>query len=345
MNLHPLQKVFLSLGIMVLAVVVMQYGAFLLIPICYAIILGIVLNPLILFLQERLRYHAIAFSISMIGLILLILTPIGIVTSQLQNLFSELEIEAINIDNVTSSIQQTLVETRLSSLVDLDLLKDQMDKILGFIGNFVKSIISGSGIMLINFALAVVFCYFFSAYYRDTKSIIFAELQTKERKKWRNIAEQAPDIIRSYLAGMLIVMAILAVLYTISLYLIGLKHAMVWGLIMGLLAIIPYAGTFIGLMLPLTYSFISSNDYRQPLAIFISYIIIQQIEGNFITPKIVGDKLNVNPFIIIVMILFFGKIWGVDGVIISLPLIGVIKAILQEYQGGQILAELISSKD
>ena len=143
---------------------------------------------------------------------------------------------------------------------------------------------------------------------------------------------------------MLIVMVILAILNGLSLYLIGVKYAFTWGVIIGALAIIPYAGTFIGLLLPLTYSFISSTDYRQPLAIFICYLVIQQIEGNLLTPKIVGDKLKVNPFIIIIMILVFGKIWGLDGVIICLPLVGVAKSIMEEYEGSQIIAKLISSK-
>jgi predicted PurR-regulated permease PerM len=323
----------------------MQYGAFLLIPICYAIILGIVLNPVVSYLQRKLKYHFLAFSISIVSVLLLLLIPIGIVTNELQALFSELEIETIKIDNITSSIQQTLADTPLSNLVDLDMLKNQMDQILGLLGTLLQSILSGSGNMLVNVALAIVFSYFFSAYYQDTKSIILEALETEERKKWRKIAKQAPDIIRSYLAGMLIVMAILAVLNSIALFIIGVDYALVWGLIIGMLAIIPYVGTFIGLMLPLSYSFIVSNDYKQPLAIIICYIVIQQIEGNILTPKIVGDKLNVNPFIIIIMILLFGKIWGIDGVIISLPLIGVIKAILQEYQGGQLLAEIISARD
>jgi predicted PurR-regulated permease PerM len=171
------------------------------------------------------------------------------------------------------------------------------------------------------------------------------ELEAEDRSKWRNIADKAPDIIRSYLSGMLIVMVILAILNSIALLIIGLDYAFVWGLIIGMLAIIPYAGTFIGLLLPLTYSFMSSTDYKQPLSIFLVYLLIQQIEGNFLTPKIVGDKLRINPFIIILMILIFGKIWGLDGVIISLPLIGVIKTILQEYEGGQLWAKLMASKD
>ncbi|MBK8503834.1 MAG: AI-2E family transporter [Saprospiraceae bacterium] len=292
-----------------------------------------------------MRFHFPSFILAVTGLLLLIVLPISFVIEQVGAMFSALEIEAFDVDAISRSIQETLLETRISKYIDLDILKDPMSNILSALGSFLTNLLSSSGNMVLNFALAVVFSYFISAYYRDMQRIIMKELEAEERSKWRNIADKAPDIIRSYLSGMLIVMAILAILNGLALFVIGLQFAFVWGLIIGMLAIIPYAGTFIGLLLPLTYSFMSSTDYKQPLSIFLVYLVIQQIEGNFLTPKIVGDKLRINPFIIILMILIFGKIWGLDGVIISLPLIGVVKTIPQEYEGGQLWAKLMASKD
>ncbi|MCB0667484.1 MAG: AI-2E family transporter [Saprospiraceae bacterium] len=344
MDLHPIQKTFYFLAISFLIVLVMHYGSFLLIPVIYGIFLAIIINPFVSYFMRYLRFHILSFILTIVALLLLIILPVSFVINQVGNLFSKLNVESMDVDTVTKSIQDALMNTSLSKVVDLNLLKDQMGKILGVLGDFATTLVSSSSTMMINFALAILFSYFLSAYYDDVRKIVMKELEADERSKWRSIADKAPDIIRSYLSGMLIVMLILAVLNGLALFIIGLDYAFVWGLIIGMLAIIPYAGTFVGLMLPLTYSFISTNDYKQPLIIFIVYLVIQQIEGNLLTPKIVGDKLKINPFIIILMILIFGKIWGLDGVIISLPLIGVIKTILQEYEKGQLWAKLISSK-
>jgi predicted PurR-regulated permease PerM len=259
-------------------------------------------------------------------------------------MFANLEGNSFSIETITKSLQENLLNTKVAGF-SLDTLTSQMDKVLAVVGGFLTTLLSSSGNMLLNLALGTIFSYFMIAYYEDMRKIIMKELEAAERTKWRKIADRAPKIIRSYLAGMLMVMAILAVLNGIALMIIGLDYAFVWGFIIGLLAIIPYVGTFIGLMLPLTYSFISTNDYTQPLVILLVFLFIQQIEGNFITPKIVGDKLEINPFIIILMILIFGNIWGLDGIIISLPLIGVVKTILQEYERGQLWAKIISNKD
>lgn len=345
MPLHPLQKTFYLLSIFVLIVLMMNYGSFLLIPILYGIILAIILNPFIKYFIRFVRFHILSFLLSVTALLVLIFLPVSFVVNQVGNMFSELDVKSVNIDVITGSIQDSLMQTRISRIIDLSVLKDQMDKILGVLADFATTLLSSSGNMIINFSLAILFSYFFSAYYDDVRGIVMKELEAEERSKWRSIADKAPEIIRSYLSGMLTVMFILAILNGLALYFIGLEYAFVWGLIIGMLAIIPYAGTFIGLLLPLTYSFLQTNNYTQPLAIFIVYLVIQQIEGNLLTPKIVGDKLKINPFIIILMILLFGKIWGLDGVIISLPLIGVVKTILQEYERGQLWAKLISSKN
>lgn len=344
MELHPAQRLFYILAISVLIILIMQYASFILIPSLYAIFLAIILNPFIKFFQKYLKFHLLAFIVTITALLTIIFTPISFVINQISVLFSQLQVESIDVGSITSSIQSSLDETRISSFIDLDFVKNQMDKILGIVGDFAATLLSSSGNMVLNFALAIVFSYFMSAYYDDVRQIAMKELEADERSKWRKIADKAPEIIRSYLSGMLIVMLILAILNSLALMVIGLEYAVVWGLIIGMLAIIPYAGTFIGLLLPISYSFLATNDYRQPLAIFIVYLIIQQIEGNLLTPKIVGDKLRINPFIIILMILSFGKIWGLDGVIISLPLIGLVKTILQEYEGGQLWAKIISSK-
>lgn len=344
MELHPRQKLFYSLAILVLVVFIMTHVSFILIPLIYGLILSIILKPVVTRLQRYLRFQILGFLIVITGLIILVALPITFIVDQVARMFASLGGNSFSIDSVIESLQNNILATKIAGF-SLDALTSQMDKILAIIGGFLTTLLSSSGNMLLNLALGTVFSYFMIAYYEDMRKIILKELEAAERTKWRKIADRAPEVIRSYLSGMLIVMAILAVLNGIALMIIGLDYAFVWGFIIGLLAIIPYVGTFIGLMLPLTYSFISTNDYTQPLVILIVFLFIQQIEGNFITPKIVGDKLKVNPFIIILMILIFGNIWGLDGIIISLPLIGVVKTILEEYERGQLWAKIISNKD
>lgn len=73
------------------------------------------------------------------------------------------------------------------------------------------------------------------------------------------------------------------------------------------------------------------------------YLFIQQLEGNFITPKIVGDKVDINPLFAILALLFFGSFWGIAGVILALPLISIVKIILEHFDETKALSILMSS--
>ena len=93
--------------------------------------------------------------------------------------------------------------------------------------------------------------------------------------------------------------------------------------------IIPYLGSIVGITFPLIYSIIQTGSFDQALCILIGYAFIQIIEGNIITPRIMGDKIGINPFLIIITMLLLGTLWGIPGIIISIPLLAIIKTIVE----------------
>src|SRR5690606_7771915 len=93
-------------------------------------------------------------------------------------------------------------------------------------------------------------------------------------------------------------------------------------------AIIPYIGTTLGGMLPFLYAVATADNWWQPLTVVGMYVIIQQLEGNIITPKVVGSSVSINPLVALLAIIVGGFIWGVSGIILAIPIAGVIKIIL-----------------
>ena len=95
--------------------------------------------------------------------------------------------------------------------------------------------------------------------------------------------------------------------------------------------------------MPALYSFATSDNPYEPLLVIVFYAIVQQIEGNLITPKIVGDKVDINPLFAIIAIILFGSIWGVGGVVLALPVISIVRIILEHFEETKPLALLLSS--
>jgi len=132
----------------------------------------------------------------------------------------------------------------------------------------------------------------------------------------------------TYLKGLATVMLILGVLNSVGLLLIGIEYAFFWGFLAAFLAIIPYVGTFVGGLLPFLYALSTTDTSWQPIAVVGLFMVIQTIEGNIITPKVVGSSIHVNPLAAIMALFFGGFIWGVEGLILALPITAILRIFL-----------------
>lgn len=340
-----LKNIYYLLASAVLIVVVMIYGQFVLVPLVFSSLVAIAINPMICWLKSKIGSHLAAY-ILVISMIIGVLGGLlGLVYSEMTVVFSEFELDDINIDTVSDKVIGTLSEYSFMSMNLDDLFQNSAKEIMSFVTTGVQSILSSGGSMFYNLGMTLIFTYFISAYYTEIKSIIYADVDPDKKKRMQNIASQVPGVTRGYIKGMGIVMIILTILNSLAFLIIGLDYALLWGVIIGLLAFIPYLGSMVGLLLPLTYSVINSGGITQPLTILAVFLIIQQIEGNFLTPKIVGDRVNINPLLVIILMLIFGNLWGLMGIIISLPLAGIIRVVLDQYDDTKVLAELMSNKD
>jgi len=122
----------------------------------------------------------------------------------------------------------------------------------------------------------------------------------------------------------------LAVLYTTVLLVAGVKPAILIGLVSGLLSIVPYLGFIIGFGTSLVLSIVQYQDILHPMLVVGGFLIVQLLEGNLITPKIVGESLGLHPTAVIFALLAGGSLFGIGGMIIALPIAAFIKILLAE---------------
>jgi predicted PurR-regulated permease PerM len=139
-------------------------------------------------------------------------------------------------------------------------------------------------------------------------------------------------VTKSYLSGLIIVIVILAIMNSVGLLILGVQPAIFLGILAALLNIIPYIGVLIGSLIPVAIALLTSDSIITPILVFAVFSFNQFVENNFLTPKIVGSKISVNPFATIVFILLGGMIWGVGGMILFIPLLGVLKVVFDHFE-------------
>src|SRR5690606_28786769 len=131
-----------------------------------------------------------------------------------------------------------------------------------------------------------------------------------------------------YITGLLFVTLIVAALNTTGLLILGIKHAVFFGILSGILTIIPYVGIFIGATLPVVMALITKDSAWYAVGVIGVFSFVQFLEGNFITPKITGSKVSINALAAIIALVLGGKILGVTGMILAVPAIGILKILL-----------------
>lgn len=202
--------------------------------------------------------------------------------------------------------------------------------------------LSTTGSLLASFSLIVIYTFLFLLYSTAIKRFFIGQFRSTSRADGVATIREIQGVATNYLGGMLTVMLILGVLNSLGLYLIGIRFALVWGFLGALLAVVPYIGTVIGGLLPTLYAFATTGTTWQPLAVVLLYATIQSVEGNFITPKVVGNSVKINALAAIISLIFGAIFWGVAGVILAIPLLAMVRVTLQHIDATKPVALLLS---
>jgi len=124
---------------------------------------------------------------------------------------------------------------------------------------------------------------------------------------------------------------------------IGIDFPFLFGYLAAVLTIIPYIGTTIGGMLPTFYALVTYDSLWMPISVIALYLTIQTIEGNILTPKIVGNKVSLNPLFALISLLVGGLLWGIAGMILFIPIMAIVKVIFDHIESLQPYGILLSS--
>ena len=146
------------------------------------------------------------------------------------------------------------------------------------------------------------------------------------------IREQAlriDEILSAYLRGQLSVCVVLGIYYAVGLTLLGLNFGSVIGLLVGVLAFIPYVGFAVGFVLALLLALTQFSDQHHVLYVVALFVAGMTIEGNLLTPKLVGERVQLHPVWVVFALLSFGTLFGLLGVLIAVPMAAVIGVLVR----------------
>ncbi len=154
--------------------------------------------------------------------------------------------------------------------------------------------------------------------------VIDNNLPVAQRETIRGLGREVNRTLSRFIRGQLIVCLLLGVFYAIALTIVGLNFGLLVGLMTGILSIIPYVGSLVGLVSSMGIAFVQYDDWTMWAVVLGIFLLGQFLEGNFVTPKLVGESVGLHPVWVIFALLAAGSLFGFTGVMLAVPMAAVI---------------------
>ena len=309
-------------------IAMLYFAQHIIVPVIYATIIAIVLNPLVDLLTRRGVNRVVAISISLVVMGLVAILFFGLIATQVvvfRDSFPKLW------DKMSELLSTSIDWAAHHFNVSADRINDWFKEAkVGMIAAGKAEI--GTSIATLGSAMVVIVLIpvyvFMTLFYQPLLLEFIHKLFPQEYQTEVNeVLVSVRRIIQRYLLALLIEAAIIAVLNSAGLLLIGIDYAIALGVIGALLNVIPYIGGIIAIALPIMVAIVTKSSITYPLLVIAVYSLIQFIDNHYIIPKIVASRVRLNALVSIIAVLTGGALWGLPGMFLSIPLTAILKII------------------
>ncbi len=303
-------------------------------PVLMAFLFAVLLLPVFTFLKTKLKFPrhlaAICCVLLFAAFIIGILVFISYEVTDMANDFDTIKKNAnAFITDIHKFIKDNFHVSIGEQKKYLDnVTKDSVQNGKATIGSAIVSITD----LLLDCTIIPIYTFLFLLY-KDHFVLFLAKLIDKENHSTlKGILSQIKVSINNYIVGLIFEMAVVSVLTSLGLWIIGIKYFILLGLITGILNVIPYIGILIAGVITVLASLTGSAETSIILGILIVNIIVQLIDNNLIVPLIINSKVEINAFVSIIGIIIGGAAAGISGMFLAIPLLAILKIIFDRIE-------------
>lgn len=236
------------------------------------------------------------------------------------------------------------VQQRLQGTPFSELLGDQgLSSLLSNVGTYAASIASGLGSTFAALVLIFFFILLMLTEAGDWRAKLEAMSGSGRGRRWAEVAGTIGQRFRRYFLARLMLGVITGVLYGTWLALFGVPLVLVWGILAVLLNFIPTIGSIIAGTLPVLFAF-AQQDARTAAIVAVGLIVIEQIMGNYVDPKLMGRQLSLSPLVVLVSLLLWTWVWGLPGALVATPMTMLLVIVLSQLPALKPVALLLSNE-
>lgn len=324
--------------------VILYFGRPVFVPLAFAALISFVLYPVCAWLERKGigRMGAISISVGLMTILILLIS-----------LLMVKQVAAFGREwgSLEPRITASLIQLREFLADSFSITREQQDQWLSRAAEeiaansmrLVTGTISMSAASLVMIVLVPVYVVLILYYRALWKNVLFRLFPSEARKKIETILSLTIDAYYNFIKGMGLVYLIVGILNSLGLLFLGIPHAFLFGFIASILTFVPYVGIMIGALLPVTIAWATNDSIWYPAGVIGVFAFVQYLEANVIFPFAVSGRLKVNTLAVLISIFAGGLLWGVSGMILFVPFVGIAKLIADQDPRLQTISLLLGT--
>lgn len=329
----------------VLIIFILIQGQTIFVPLYLSGLISILLLPITNLLERINLPRALAALVSVLIAFVVIFLIIYLLSAQIVSFLNDIPAIKIHLAAHYQTLQNVLEHRLNISLTQQQSLFNSASEGVQSSGLLYAKQTFYTLTQTVAFTIFIIIFSFLILFYRSTIKSFLMVLFSKENKKSINdVINNAKKVLKNYMSGLLIEMAIISTSNAILLMIIGLKYAIFLGVFTGVLNIMPFIGIYTGIIFTVLVSLTTDASMSQIVWMMVGLILIHFIDANFLMPRIVGGKVKINALMTVLGAIAGGLLMGIAGIFLALPTIAILKIIFDRIEGMEAWAILLGDE-
>ena len=344
MNLTSI-SVIKKLLVLFLTILGLYYAKDFLIPFAIAAVIATLFLPFCKWMESKKIGRGIATLISVVTLLLFMGSILTLLIWQISLLTNDFELLKLRAIDTSDHVQEYIFnQFGITAEKQTQIIKSQQLSVTKLIPGLLGSLTSNFASLILT--LVYIFCLI---YYRGhIKQFLLKLFPISQRHETEKLIYKVAQVSQQYLLGLSKMIFLLWVIYGIGFSIIGVKNAIFFAILCGLLEIVPFIGNITGTLITVLVAAVQGASPAVLLGIIGTYGLVQFVQGWVFEPIIVGSQVKINPMATIVSLVLGELIWGIPGIFLAIPLIAMFKIICDHIESlmpyGFLISEIETSK-
>ena len=311
------------------------------IPFALATVIAMLLNPVVNWLAARKVNRVLAITIVVVSSLLVIACIGWFIISQSAHIAQDFPQMKVKFEKLFYNAQQWLNrDGNIGIKKQNELIAQAKENLMPVLTGLAGSVLGSLTVIV----LLPVYLFLLLYYKQLIINFIYEVVNDQYAGKLDKVLNESKTAIQRYMSGLLLETLIVATLNSIALLLFGVKYAILIGVLGGLLNMIPYIGGIIAISLPVIVATVTKDGFNTQLGIIGAYLLIQFIDNHYLLPVIVSSKVRINALISIIATILSGMLWGIAGMFLCIPLVGILKIAFDRIPGMQPWGKLLGDE-